>query len=314
MGKIAITTTTFGKYDERPLKLLEEYGLEVVLNPYGRTLKKDEVIEFCKGAIGVIAGTEILDIDTLECLTKTYSQSSGLRPQSLKVISRCGSGLANVDLDTAKRLGIKVFNTPDAPIVAVAELTVGLILNLLRKVCWMDRNLRNEQWEKMMGNLLNKKKVGIKGLGRIGKKVAELLRPFGCEIAYADPYVSDGLLGMKRLSFDDLLGWADIITIHVSVKDRLVGEKEFQLMKKGAWLVNTSRGGVVDEKVLYEHLKNGYLSGAALDVFEEEPYKGPLKELDNIIITPHIGSYAREARVKMEMETVENLLKGLEAT
>lgn len=218
MGKIAITTT-FGKYDERPLKLLEEYGLEVVLNPYGRTLKKDEVIEFCKGAIGVIAGTEILDIDTLECLTKTYSQTSVLRPQSLKVISRCGSGLANVDLDTAKRLGIKVFNTPDAPIVAVAELTVGLILNLLRKVCWMDRNLRNEQWEKMMGNLLNKKKVGIKGLGRIGKKVAELLRPFGCEIAYADPYVSDGLLGMKRLSFDDLLGWADIITLHASVDE-----------------------------------------------------------------------------------------------
>ena len=311
MEKIAITTTTFGKYDERPLKLLEEYGLEVVLNPYGRTLKKDEVIEFCKGAIGVIAGTEILDIDTLECLTKTYSQSSVLRPQTLKVISRCGSGLANVDVDTAKRLGIKVFNTPDAPIVAVAELTVGLILNLLRKVCWMDRNLRNEQWEKMMGNLLNKKKVGIKGLGRIGKKVAELLRPFGCEIAYADPYVSDGLLGMKRLSFDDLLGWADIITIHVSVKDRLVGEKEFQLMKKGAWLVNTSRGGVVDEKVLYEHLKNGYLAGAALDVFEEEPYAGPIKELDNVIVTPHIGSYAKEARVEMEIQTVENLFKGL---
>lgn len=311
MKKIAITTTTFGKYDERPLKLLEEYGLEVVLNPYGRTLKKDEVIEFCKGAIGVIAGTEILDIDTLECLTKTYSQSSVLRPQTLKVISRCGSGLANVDVDTAKRLGIKVFNTPDAPIVAVAELTVGLILNLLRKVCWMDRNLRNEQWEKMMGNLLNKKKVGIKGFGRIGKKVAELLRPFGCEIAYADPFVDDGLLGMKRLSFDDLLGWADIITIHVSVKDRLVGEKEFQLMKKGAWLVNTSRGGVVDEKVLYEHLKNGYLAGAALDVFEEEPYAGPIKELDNVIVTPHIGSYAKEARVEMEMQTVENLIKGL---
>ena len=116
-------------------------------------------MSFARGAIGVIAGTEILDIDTLECLTKTYSQSSVLSPQSLKVISRCGSGLANVDLDTAKRLGIKVFNTPDAPIVAVAELTVGLILNLLRKVCWMDRNLRNEQWEKMMGNLLNKKRL-----------------------------------------------------------------------------------------------------------------------------------------------------------
>lgn len=299
MEKIVITTTTFSKYDEKPLKLLKEYGLEVLLNPYGRQLKKGEVIELCKDVIGIVAGVETLDAEVMEKLTK------------LKVISRCGSGLANVDLDTAKRLGIKVFNTPDAPIVAVAELTVGLILNLLRKVCWMDRNLRNEQWEKMMGNLLNKKKVGIKGFGRIGKKVAELLRPFGCEIAYADPFVDDGLLGMKRLSFDDLLGWADIITIHVSVKDRLVGKKEFQLMKKGAWLVNTSRGGVVDEKVLYEHLKNGYLAGAALDVFEEEPYAGPIKELDNVIVTPHIGSYAKEARVEMEMQTVENLFKGL---
>lgn len=299
MEKIVITTTTFSKYDEKPLKLLKEYGLEVLLNPYGRQLKKGEVIELCKDVIGIVAGVETLDAEVMEKLTK------------LKVISRCGSGLANVDLDTAKRLGIKVFNTPDAPIVAVAELTVGLILNLLRKVCWMDRNLRNEQWEKMMGNLLNKKKVGIKGLGRIGKKVAELLRPFGCEIAYADPFVDDGLLGMKRLSFDDLLGWADIITIHVSVKDRLVGEKEFQLMKKGAWLVNTSRGGVVDEKVLYEHLKNGYLAGAALDVFEEEPYAGPIKELNNVIVTPHIGSYAKEARVEMEIQTVENLFKGL---
>lgn len=299
MRKVIITTTSFGEYDIEPIDILEKAGFETILNPYGRKLKKDEVVDLCKDATGIIAGTETLDAEVMEKLTK------------LKVISRCGSGLANVDLDTAKRLDIKVFNTPDAPIVAVAELTVGLILNLLRKVCWMDKNLRNEQWEKMMGNLLNKKKVGIKGLGRIGKKVAELLRPFGCEIAYADPFVDDGLLGIKRLSFDDLLGWADIITIHVSVKDRLVGEKEFRLMKKGAWLVNTSRGGVVDEKVLYEHLKNGYLAGAALDVFEEEPYAGPIKELDNVIVTPHIGSYAKETRVKMEREAVENLIKGL---
>lgn len=299
MRKVIITTTSFGEYDREPIDILEKVGFETLLNPYGRKLKKDEVVDLCKDATGIIAGTETLDAEVMEKLAK------------LKVISRCGSGLANVDLDTAKRLGIKVFNTPDAPIVAVAELTVGLILNLLRKVCWMDRNLRNEQWKKMMGNLLNKKKVGIKGLGRIGKKVAELLRPFGCEIAYADPFVDDGLLGMKRLSFDDLLGWADIITIHVSVKDRLVGEKEFRLMKKGAWLINTSRGGVVDEKVLYEHLKNGYLAGAALDVFEEEPYAGPIKELDNVIVTPHIGSYAKETRVKMEREAVENLIKGL---
>ena len=125
------------------------------------------------------------------------------------------------------------------------------------------------------------------------------------------PFVDDGLFGLKRLLLEDLLSWADIITLHASVDETIIGEKEFRLMKKGAWLVNTSRGRVVDETILYEYLKNGYLSGAALDVFEEEPYTGLLKELDNIIITPHIGSYAKEARIKMEMEAVENLLNGL---
>ncbi len=312
--KIAITTSLFGKDNVKPVDILKNNGFEVILNPYGRTLKGNEIIELCEGATGIIAGTEILDVDTLECLTKTYPQSSVLSPQSLKVISRCGAGLDNVDVNVANRLGIKVFNTPDAPTLAVAELTVGLILDLLRKVSWMDREFRGGKWQKRMGNLLCGKKVGIKGFGRIGKKVAELLKPFGCEIAYADPFVEDGLLGLCRLSLEDLLKRADIVTIHVGVHERLIGEKELQLMKKGAWLINTSRGGVVDEAILYEYLKNGYLSGAALDVFEEEPYAGPLKELNNVILTPHIGSYAKEARVRMEMEAVENLLRGLRGT
>ncbi len=311
MNRVAITTTSFGEYDAEPLNLLKRNGFETVLNLYGRKLKKDEIVELCSDAIGIIAGTEILDVDTLECLTKTYSQSSVLNPQSLKVISRCGAGLDNVDLDTATRLGIKVFNTPDAPTLAVAELTVGLILDLLRKVSWMNREFRDNKWQKRMGNLLSGKKVGIKGFGKIGKKVAELLKSFSCEIAYADPFVKDGLLGLKRLSLEYLLAWADIVTIHIGVSERLIGKKQFQLMKKGAWLINTSRGGVIDESILYEYLKSGYLSGAALDVFEEEPYTGPLKELDNVILTPHIGSYAKEARVRMEMEAVENLLRGL---
>ena len=299
MKKAVITTTTFGKYDDRPLVLLKKHGFEVILNPYGRTLKKDEAVELCKGAVGIVAGTETLDADVIGKLT------------NLRVISRCGSGLTNVDLDTAERLGIKVFNTPDGPVLAVAELTVGLILGLLRKICRMDRVLREGSWDKMMGNLLYGRKVGIKGFGRIGRKVAELLRGFGCEVAYADPFVEDGVLGLKLLSFEELLSWGDVISIHVSAKDRLIGRNEFQMMKKGTWLVNTSRGGVVDETVLYEYLSSGYLSGAALDVFEEEPYVGPLNELDNVILTAHIGSYAKEARVDMEMQTVINMLTGL---
>ncbi len=300
MKKIAISTTSFARYDSCPLNLCTEKGYEVILNPHGRKVRPDELIELVKDAVGLIAGTESI---TEEVLAKL---------PSLKVISRCGVGIDNVDLDATKRLGMRVFNTPGAPTLAVAELTVGLILDLLRKVSQMDREMRNKQWQKRMGSLLYGKKIGIKGFGRVGRKVAELLKPFDCEIAYADPFVEDGLLCLNRLSLEDLLGWADIVSIHVSVSEKLIRAKEFELMKKGAYIINTSRGGVIDELVLYKYLTNGYLSGAALDVFEDEPYTGPLKELDNVILTPHIGSYAKEARVEMERQAVENLLKGLE--
>ncbi len=307
--KIAITTTSFGEYENKPLELLRKEGFEVILNPYRRKLKSSEIVELCKDAVGIIAGTEMIDAEILKRLT----QSSALCPQSsLKVISRCGAGLDNVDHEAAKRLGIEVFNTPDAPTLAVAELTVGLILNLLRKVNLMDNAIRNGRWEKLIGNLLSGKRVGIIGFGRIGRKVSELVKSFNCEIAYADPFVDDDIFGLKRLSLEELLRWADIISIHVSGKDKLVKEKHLSLMKKGSWLINVARGGVVDENALYRALKKGSLSGAALDVFTEEPYNGCLKELDNVILTPHIGSYALEARIEMERQAVENLLKGLE--
>ncbi len=298
--KVLISTSSFGEYNREPFELLNKSGLSVVLNPFKRKLKESEIKDLIKDVDLLIAGTETLSRGVLESA------------KMLKVISRCGGGVDNVDLTTAKELGIKVFNTPDAPVVAVAELTIGLILNLLRKVSLMDINMRNGKWKKLMGNLLCDKKVGIKGFGRIGKKVAELLLPFGCKIAYADPSVENGLLGLRRLSLEELLAWSDIVTVHVSVSETLIGQREFRFMKKGSWLVNASRGGVVDESILFEYLKSGYLSGAAIDVFNEEPYMGPLKDLENVILTPHIGSYAMEARVEMEKQAVENLLKGLE--
>ena len=302
MNKVAITTTSFGKYDNEPLDLLRRNGFETVLNPYGRKLKKEEVFELCRDAVGVIAGIETLDADTLEKLT------------TVKVISRCGTGLDNVDLDIAKKLGIKVFNTPDAPTIAVAELTIGLILNLLRKINRMDFALRQDRWEKLMGNLLCGKNVGIIGFGRIGRKVAELLKHFGCKIKYYDTRIAVEGQDAERVELSELLKDSDIISIHVSTKEQIIGESEIKQIKKGAWMVNVSRGGVVDENTLYHALKEGYLTGAAIDVFVQEPYTGPLKELGNVILTPHIGSYAKEARVKMEMDAVENLLKGLEVT
>ena len=302
--EIVVTTTSFAKYDRTPLTLLDEKGFHLILNPYGRRLNKNELVELSKDAVGIIAGTEQIDASVLESLPK------------LKVISRCGIGIDNIDLDATKRRGIKVLSTPDAPTIAVAELTVGLILNLLRKINHMDTLMKNWKWEKVMGSLLFGKKVGIIGFGRIGKKVSELLAPFDCEVRYYDIRTEDE--GQRteakgfRTDFESLLKISDIVSIHVSLKERIIGENEIRIMKKGAWLVNASRGGVVDENALYEALKEGYLAGAALDVFEDEPYTGPLRKLDNVILTPHIGSYALEARVKMERQAVENLLKGLE--
>jgi len=162
----------------------------------------------------------------------------------------------------------------------------------------MDKEMRAGIWKKRMGNLLKGKDVGIIGLGRIGKKTAKLLTPFGCVLSYYDMFLFQEFkdLKIKKLELDELLQKSDIITIHVSGKydQPLLGTRELEMIKKGSWIVNVARGGVVDEKALFDALLDGRLAGAALDVFEEEPYDGPLKQLDNVILTPHIGSYARE--------------------
>lgn len=297
--KIVITTTTFGVFDKTPITLLKAKGHKITLNPYKRKLNEEEVVSLCRDADCMIAGTESLNGKVLEQLPR------------LKVISRCGAGMDNVDLAKARQLKIKVLNTPEAPALAVAELTVGLILNLLRKVGFMDRKIRQGGWQKEMGNLLTGKKVGIIGFGRIGSKVAEFLKPFGCEIRYSDPHLKDGKNGFRRMALASLLKWADIVTVHAAGSQPLLKQKEISMMKKGAWLINASRGELVDENALWGALKTGQLSGAALDVFCCEPYKGPLAELDNVVLTPHIGSYAAEARIRMELEAARNLLEAL---
>ena len=300
MPNIFISTSSFGKEDAHPLEFCRQ-GHQVSLNPHGRTLKSEELVVLAHQADALIAGTETLDRVTLEKLNR------------LKVISRCGVGLDNVDLEAAKERNIQVFSTPLGPTVAVAELTVGLILNLLRLVIPMDRDVREGLWKKRMGNLLKGKNVGILGFGRIGQKVAELLSPFAVQIAYYDPAPAGDFSYISK-PLQDLLGWADVITLHCPPSSApILGAPEFNLMKKGSWLVNAARGGLVHEGALYQALKTQHLAGAALDVFLEEPYAGELRNLENVILTPHIGSYAKESRIEMEWEAVRNALKGIQA-
>lgn len=298
--KIALTTSSFATYADEPIKLLEKAGLAVVTNPHGRKLAPEETVALLADCEGVVAGTEELSAAVLEQLP------------NLKVISRCGVGMDNVDQAYCEANGITVLNTPYGPTLAVAELTLGLILDLMRNVTMMDRELRAGTWKKRMGWQLSGKKVGVVGFGRIGQAVADVLKAMGCEIAYADPYPA--CKETLCLPLDELMAWADIVTLHCSKPEgacALIGAEQIAAMRPGSWLVNAGRGGLVDETALAEALKSGHIAGAAVDCFESEPYAGPLTELNNVILTPHVGSYAREGRIQMETDAVKNLIGAL---
>ncbi len=299
-SKILIGPSSFAEADKTPMNRLIAAGYAVVDNPYKRKLTKKELFGLLDGnVVGLIAGLETIDREILE--------RSGIQ-----VVSRVGAGLSNVDIDAASDLGIQVFNTPAAPTNAVAELTIGAILSLLRMIPQMDQALHSGQWQKKVGVQLQGKTVAIVGFGRIGRRVTELLSPFGVKILVVDPYVNESACaGYRKVTLLVALPESDIVTIHCSGHDCIIGEKEFVLLKKGSFLLNVARGGVISEEALIKALEGGTIAGAWLDTFEEEPYKGPLCGYRNVILTPHVGSYTAECRLQMENEAVDNLINYL---
>jgi D-3-phosphoglycerate dehydrogenase len=304
-NKILTSPSSIGEVGKQPFELLEQNGYEVIINPYGRKLTEDEVIELALECIGIVAGVEPLTKKAMDNLP------------NLKCISRVGVGMDNVDLEYAKAKGIVVVNTPDGPTRSVAELTLAMTMAMLRKIPQADAALKNRQWKKQIGNLIFEKTIGVVGLGRIGKMVAELFRSIGNPVIGYDPYTDTkwaNAKGVRLQSFDEVLKNANILTLHIpgnKDKSPIISEKEIEQMKNGAFLVNISRGGVVSEEALYNALKNGKLTGAAVDVFTKEPYNGKLCELNNIVLTPHIGSYAAEGKLQMEIDAVQNLINVL---
>lgn len=300
-GVILIGPSTFGRLDSTPLRRIKEAGFEIRPNPVGRKLTKDELTTALCGVVGVIAGLEPLD-------------RAVLAKSELRVISRCGVGLDNVDVLAARELGIQVFSTPNAPTAAVAELTVGVMITMLRRVPEMNQKLHGGSWEKLSGPQLAGKTVTIVGLGRIGRKVASYLRAFEVRLLAVDPLLNGVVNGITILTLDEALPQSHIISIHASGSSEILGEKEFLRMRPGSYVINTGRGGLIDELALCAALEKGIVAAAWLDTFIEEPYKGPLQSHGNVILTPHIGYSSDEARRQMEMEAVENLLGGLAAT
>jgi len=228
---------------------------------------------------------------------------------NLRFIGRAGVGLDNIDVKAAEERKIIVLNTPEAPSTSVSELFFGLLLSLVRKISICDRLMKMGEWPKKyaMGFELKNKTLGIIGLGRIGREVAKKAKAFEMRVVYYDiirPEISlEKELGVEYMELDDLLRCSDIVTIHVPLTPQtyhLINEDKIKIMKKGAILVNTSRGSIVDGRALLKYLKNGHLYGACLDVFENEPPKEPwekeLISLENVVATPHIGSMTVEAQ------------------
>jgi len=303
--KVLVSPSSFGQCGNEPLNLLKENNFEIINNPFGRKLTENEVIELARDAVGIVAGVEPLNKNVMDQLPK------------LKCISRVGVGMDSVDLKYAEGKGIAVVNTPDGPTRAVAELTIALSMDLLRRISRADSNMRNKVWKKEIGNLILGKTVGIYGLGRIGKETAKLFKALGAEIIAYDLYPDLEFADANEIQIADknnLFETADIITIHVpgnKNKTPVISEIELNLIKNESFIINVSRGGVVDENALYDFLSKNKIAGAACDVFSFEPYEGKLLELDNIVLTPHLGSYAKEAKLKMEIDAVKNLLKLL---
>lgn len=301
-SKIFISASTFAKHGREPLELLEKAGLTYYLNSLNRRLVQDELIEMGKGCEGTISGLELFDARVLERLS------------DLKCISRVGVGIDNIDLVKAKEKGVVVFNTPDVVIQPVAELAVAMALDLLKKLSVQTALLKAGQWEKKTGNLMAGKKVGILGLGRIGRRTAELMKALGA-LVYGSDVAPDMnwayRVGVKVVSIEELLRSSDIVSIHFSYRQDalfILGEKEIASMKKGALLINVARGKFIDEAALYEALNSGHLSGAGLDVYCQEPYQGKLCELENIVLTPHIATLTEETRLEMEVQAAKNLI------
>ena len=303
-----ISATSFATNDKSPLELLERLNIKYDVNKSGKKIPPDELADIACDYDAVIAGTENL----LPLVMKS---------NKLKLISRIGVGLNSIPLPQCKQKNIKVTYTPDAVIDSVAELAVGHILNSIRHVNQLDDAIRNGNWKRILGNTVNQSTIGIVGFGRIARRVRELVLPFKPsrllihELDKVNDLEADsansGIL-QQQVKLDYLFRESDIITLHLPLtKDTvgLINKSSLALMKDTAFLINTSRGGIINENELYQSLADNKLSGAALDVFENEPYSGKLLGLKNILLTSHVGSYTDTCRARMELEAVEDVIR-----
>jgi len=306
--KVLVTPVSLCKdKDSKLMRLLAQYADEIVFNPCGRPLKEDEFKDLTLGIAGIIAGVDYYTVEAIDGF-----------PGTLKVISRYGVGYDRVDLKAAGEKGIAVAITPGANSQSVADLAMGLLLSVARRIPQLDRKVHDGEWAHIGGVELSGKTIGIIGLGAIGKAVAARAKGFSMKVISYDPYMDYDYAknnGIFCANFEELIEESDIITLHLPINENtkdIISRESINKMKDGAILINTARGGLMDEDAVYEALKDNKLYGLGIDAFSiEPPVNNPLLKLDNVIATPHIGANTTEASEKMGLLAVKNLISIL---
>jgi D-3-phosphoglycerate dehydrogenase len=293
--RLLVTPTSYGKNDARLKTELEAQVGEVVYNPTGKPLTSAEVAQLLPGIDGYIAGLDGIDANALKTADR------------LKVIARYGVGVDNVDLTAVREKGIVVTNTPGANSVSVAELALGLMLALARQIPEAVEAVHQGKWPRYSGVSLEGKTIGILGLGAIGKQLARRLTSFDCNILAFDPFADVAFAKDNHIeltTMEKVIEQADFVSLHLPLLPEtrgIVNDTFLNKMKKGSFLINTSRGEAVDEDALLKALQSGHLKGAGLDAFKVEPPdpKNPLLALPQVIATPHLGAQTDGATSNM---------------
>ncbi|MDI1270385.1 MAG: phosphoglycerate dehydrogenase [Polaromonas sp.] len=306
MAKALITTVPFGDKNRLPLELLENAGIDYLINPLNKKLTEDQLADMVADFDVIIAGTELI------------TEKVMARAPKLKLISRVGVGLDGVDLMAAKKRGIRVAYTPDAPAPAVAELTLGMMLTLLRSVHVSNAQMHEGKWQRIFGRRLAEITVGIIGVGRIGTRVLRRTKAFGTpRILVNDTMPNYELNREFKLDWvtkEQIYKEADLISLHLPLTrltKNMIRREQLLSMKPDAIIINTARGGIINEGDLHDVMMAGHLSGAAIDVFEHEPYAGPLSQIERCLLTAHMGSMSVDCRTRMEIEATEEAVRFL---
>lgn len=302
--KVVSTSPSFAKYSDEPVNMLRAAGIEVVQLPGDAA--EHELLAAFEDADAAIVGYTAVNQRLLQHAVK------------LQIVCKHGAGVDNIDLEGTRKKGIWVTNVPDGNKMAVADFTFGLMLSLARRIQETNQRTKAGEWPQIAGSEIYGKTLGVIGLGRIGKEVVRRAKGFDMNIIAYDPFPDYAFAESSKVTFttlEEVMQQSDYVTLHMPLSEQthhLIGAEQLGLMKSSAYLINVSRGGLIDEAALYTALKNGRIAGCALDVFEREPVTGhPLFSLANCMATPHAAGYTHEAITNVGIACAANIVNVL---